>query len=91
MKYRKKPIVIDAFKYELKNMHPDKSAMPIWVLHALQNGDITATANNRMSIETEEGVMTVSEGDWIIRGVAGELYPCKPDIFAATYDEVVGD
>lgn len=39
-------------------------------------------------IETLEGKMTVSPGDWIIRGVAGELYPCKPDIFAATYEPV---
>jgi hypothetical protein len=39
-------------------------------------------------IYTLEGVMHVSDGDWIIRGVSGEYYPCKPDIFALTYDEV---
>jgi hypothetical protein len=40
-------------------------------------------------IKTLEGQMAVSNGDWIIKGVKGELYPCKPDIFAATYDPVV--
>ncbi|MEE7714225.1 hypothetical protein V3J85_23230 [Bacillus sp. 5001] len=39
-----------------------------------------------ISIPTLEGVMTADEGDWIIRGVQGEFYPCKPDIFAATYE-----
>ena len=41
-----------------------------------------------MQIETQEGLMTADPGDWIIRGVAGEIYPCKPAIFAATYDPV---
>jgi hypothetical protein len=41
-----------------------------------------------MEIETLEGRMTVSPGDWIIKGVKGEFYPCKPDIFNATYDPV---
>ena len=41
---------------------------------------------DKLMIATPEGVMTASAGDWIIRGVAGELYPCKPDIFAATYE-----
>ncbi|MEU0761592.1 hypothetical protein ABZ351_18195 [Streptomyces microflavus] len=48
------------------------------------------TADGRLflDIRTLEGVMRASEGDWIIRGVQGEHYPCKPDIFAATYDAV---
>lgn len=41
-----------------------------------------------IAIETLEGTMAAQPGDWIIRGVQGEFYPCKPDIFAATYDEV---
>ena len=41
-----------------------------------------------LTIQTLEGEMTANNGDWIIRGVKGELYPCKPDIFAATYDPV---
>lgn len=43
-----------------------------------------------LDIPTLEGTMTASAGDWIIRGVKGEIYPCKPDIFEATYDEVIG-
>jgi hypothetical protein len=41
---------------------------------------------DKLMIATREGVMTASPGDWIIRGIAGELYPCKPEIFAATYE-----
>lgn len=46
------------------------------------------TGDGLLSIGTREGHHLVSWGDWIIRGVKGELYPCKPDIFAVTYDEV---
>ena len=46
------------------------------------------TLRPAITIDTLEGVMTASEGDFIIRGVKGELYPCKPDIFAATYEAV---
>ena len=60
-KYRKKPIVIEAYRYDLT--YPTQ-------------------------IETLEGVMTVSPGDWVIKGVNGELYPCKDDIFKKTYDKV---
>lgn len=45
-------------------------------------------APERISIDTLEGTMYASPGDWIIRGVKGEFYPCKPDIFEATYDKV---
>lgn len=41
-----------------------------------------------LDIPTLEGTMTANPGDWIIRGIKGELYPCKPDIFAATYEPV---
>jgi hypothetical protein len=50
-------------------------------------GEVYADGD-KLLIVTPEGVMTASAGDWIIRGVAGELYPCKPEIFAATYDAV---
>jgi len=43
--------------------------------------------NERLEIETLEGTMVADPGDWIITGVQGEQYPCKPDIFAATYEE----
>lgn len=59
MKYRKKPVVIDAYQ-----------------------------ATEEMKIDTLEGVMTASPGDYIITGVKGEVYPCKPDIFEMTYEAV---
>lgn len=46
----------------------------------------TGVRSGTLEIRTLEGTMTASEGDWIIRGVKGELYPCKPDIFEATYE-----
>jgi hypothetical protein len=46
--------------------------------------------NTPMQIVTREGEMTANPGDWIITGVAGEQYPCKPDIFARTYERVNG-
>lgn len=45
--------------------------------------------STRLEIETPEGIMTASEGDWVIMGVNGEVYPCKPDIFKKTYDKVI--
>jgi hypothetical protein len=45
-----------------------------------------ASADGAMSIDTLEGVMTAQPGDWIIKGVKGEFYPCKPDIFVLTYE-----
>jgi hypothetical protein len=47
--------------------------------------------NKEMKIETLEGTMTANPGDWIITGVNGEQYPCKPDIFEKTYEAVSGD
>ena len=44
-----------------------------------------------MEIETLEGVMKANKGDWIIKGVKGELYPCKPDVFEMTYEKVIDD
>lgn len=49
-------------------------------------GRVRYPEDGSMLIDTLEGVMRADPGDWIIRGVKGELYPCKPDIFAATYD-----
>lgn len=59
MKYRKKPVVIEAYQTEFT-----------------------------VDIETLEGTMRAEPGDWIIKGVKGEYYPCKPDIFALTYEPV---
>jgi len=83
MKYRKKPVIIEAFQLLPKTIFPD------WA-----NGNKMKVIVDRderwieASIETLEGTMTASKGDWIIKGVKGELYPCKPDIFEATYEPV---
>ena len=53
-----------------------------------ETGEIGRMARIGMKIPTLEGLMVAREGDWVIRGVKGELYPCKPDIFEATYDQV---
>jgi hypothetical protein len=83
--YRKKPVVIEAFPWD----GTAEGARPIinWVL----DGDGVARYHATpaaIAIDTLEGVITASPGDWIIRGVQGEHYPCKPDIFDATYEAV---
>lgn len=94
-KFRKKPVEIEAFQMT-KERRMDNSEWPNW-LHAawnesrnepgaLQRVDMEAAMPDYLQIVTLEGLHLVSWDDWIIRGVKGELYPCKPDIFAATYD-----
>ncbi len=80
-KYRKKPIVIEAFQWTGK-----PQTYPDWIKEArLTQNEGGAVC---MEIKTLEGTMLARPGDWIIKGVKGELYPCKPDIFAATYEAV---
>lgn len=74
-RFRKKPVVIEAFR-------PDVDEPPKWALRS----DAILHSMDGISIVTLEGTMLVSPGDWIIRGVNGEIYPCKPDIFAKTYE-----
>lgn len=87
--FRKKPIVIEAF--QMTNARRlDHSDWPSWLREA-GNKSMTETgalynAGPVMRLVTLEGRMDVVSDDWIIRGVKGELYPCKPDIFAATYE-----
>lgn len=85
MKYRKKPVEIEAIQWTGDN------ATEIAEFSKTGNRYIEVDeANKFVRIETLEGVMTASLNDFIIKGVAGEFYPCKPDIFEATY-EPVGD
>ena len=83
-KYRKKPVVIDAIQWTGNNW-PDVCGF-IQDLCGNMQKYVVAPETNSIAIETLEGTMTASVGDWIIRGVKGELYPCKPDIFEATYE-----
>lgn len=79
MRYRKKPVVIDAVQF-VNGEQPSNFAADVIA------GNVRYTEEGTMLIRTLEGVMEAQSGDWIIRGVKGELYPCKPDIFAATYE-----
>ncbi|WP_218641973.1 PGDYG domain-containing protein [Paenibacillus odorifer] len=83
-KYRKKPVVIDAFKW---TGGPDQTEDPQWIIERIKMGQVSF-ANGLMYIKTLEGIMEAKPGDYIIRGVKGEIYPCKPDIFEATYESV---
>lgn len=82
-KYRKKPVVIEAWQLPM----PDRDTRVF-------DGDPNIVFKREAGliveaiITTLEGVMTAAGGDWIVRGVKGELYPCKLDIFAATYEAV---
>lgn len=97
MKYRKKPVVIDAVQWSGQNLEE--------VMNFITNGTGTfdhlpttggqikpgvghTPADGRLYIPTLEGDMAASPMDWIIKGVKGEFYPCKPDIFEATYEPV---
>ena len=81
MKFRKKPVVIDALQWTGAN-YVDMEGF----LRSPRNGYFMGDGTLR--IATVEGVMRASPGDWIICGVAGEFYPCKPDIFEKTYEPV---
>ena len=88
MKYRKKPVVIEAFKW---TGGPEQTEDSEWIVAAIKKGDAwfaDVGATTVMHIGTLEGVMTAMPGDFIIQGVKGEIYPCKPDIFEMTYEPV---
>lgn len=84
--YRKKPVVIKALQFT------DDSPEVLIQLQEFMNGDLKVTYekpdNPQVLIHTLEGDMKASIGDYIIQGVNGELYPCKPDIFEKTYEAV---
>lgn len=81
LKFRKKSVEIEAFQ----NIDNHTAPRPHW---AMSDTRIHYFTDGHMEIDTLEGRMRAESGDWIIRGVKGEVYPCKPDIFAATYDSV---
>ncbi|MBT2599094.1 MULTISPECIES: hypothetical protein [unclassified Oceanobacillus] len=89
-KYRKKPVVIDAFKFYV-------DPIPDWFMDQVNvnkiilrncNYSIHSIEDAHCEIETLEGTMIGQGGDYIIKGVQGEIYPCKPDIFESTYEKV---
>lgn len=92
MEYRKKQIVVEAWKYNKSFF-----GCPQWIEDAIRKQIIKRKQNVKLSmvvngeqydIVTPEGNMHVSVGDYIIKGINGEIYPCKPDIFEKTYEAV---
>jgi len=92
-KYRKKPVSIEAFRIGY-------DPMPDWFMDSVSKNESTLKTDNEEYVPFEfdntifaeictlEGTMRANNGDWIIKGINGELYPCKPDIFEATYEAV---
>jgi len=79
MKFRKKPVIIEAVQWTYDNVKELAEFMGMPCM--MDDGDCVI-------IQTLEGPMKANNGDWIIKGVKGEFYPCKPDIFKETYEKV---
>lgn len=96
MKYRKKPVVVDAIQYMIVEeiqckygTHKESNSMDVAVF--MNKGPMGVHFDSKgeyINIETLEGTMRADIGDYIIKGVNGEFYPCKPDIFEKTYEAV---
>lgn len=80
-KYRKKPVVIDAIQVPPVGQR-DNGFMEFLAC----DREVNIDGDGNISIKTLEGTMQANVGDWLIKGVQGEMYPCKPDIFEATYE-----
>ena len=94
-KYKKKPVVIEAFQYDGDLKGSDGNYyVPDWVVKAFEEGIMFYDSLSgieepcELFINTLEGKHHVSVNDYVIQGVNGELYPCKPDIFEKTYESV---
>lgn len=92
MRFRKRPVEVNAVQYTRRFAWPD------WFCDAVSDKKIITYNTGKFSapgvdcfctIQTPEGLMRANEGDWIIQGVQGEIYPCKPDIFECTYEQVI--
>lgn len=81
--YRKKPVVIEAQRVTVNNLEQ----IATWCRGSVK-GIALPLHDQVIDIQTLEGEMRADVGDWIIKGVKGEFYPCKPDIFELTYDKV---
>ncbi len=97
--FRKKPVIIEAVQFESLAPLEDEvfsiqfnttEALPKWVREAVINDTLypCLVSGKNLLVQTLEGEHIASPGDWIIRGVEGELSPCKPNIFAQTYEPV---
>jgi hypothetical protein len=91
-KFRKKPVVIEARQWLPGDIEKAGDVLG-WLMAAGQEHKILSGLGAKcvLAVRTLEGVMEASPGDYVIRGVRGEFYPCKPDIFEATYEPVTDD
>jgi len=83
MKFRKRPLEVEAIQLTKENRDE--------FLEWLETHKCPSTwyvAQQELGIYTLEGTLTVSDGDWVIKGIKGEFYPCKPDVFEETYDKI---
>ncbi len=86
MKYRKRPIIIDAWRWnETRKLFKEIGCKYIGYKGHEQRLD----EMRDLKIKTLEGAMNVNKGDYIIKGIVGEFYPCKPDIFEKTYEKLI--
>jgi hypothetical protein len=83
-KFRKRPVEIEAIQYTGDN----KFEVSEWAIQDNGAGAVEYGFDESLLIHTLEGTMRAQVGDWIIKGVEGEFYPCKPGIFAQTYDPI---
>lgn len=94
-KYRKKPVVVEAVRWTGSNLEEIRNFVGSDLIEeCVELFDIKRTLKEMLvdiAIDTLEGTMRVDYGDYIIKGVKGEFYPCKPDIFLKTYEEVIED
>jgi hypothetical protein len=94
MKYKKKPVVIEAIQYKILNeipckygIHKESNSMEIAMFMGLSIQHVHFDKKGEyIEIEKLEGVMRADINDYIIKGIKGEFYPCKPDIFEQTYE-----
>jgi len=81
MRYRKKPVVVEAIQY-----WPGQTCRQVAEFMAVSHNEHDCFDDAEWAVETLEGLMWAHPGDWIVRGVEGEFYPVKPSIFDATYE-----
>lgn len=92
--YRKRPVVIEAFQLTYE-MAMERQPAPIWFVEAVERREVSVHVTELIRgsqycmIKTLEGTMRADRDDFIIQGVSGEIYPCKPDIFKKTYELVM--
>lgn len=92
MKARKKPVEVEIVRFLGFESYDNFNCKPEWLLKAIYEDRTIKFFDKpeKLTIETLEGPIYASAGDYIIRGVEGEIYPCKPDIFDKTYDIIEG-